>query len=269
MNPYLVFDYPTLNVLNNVTASTCKSISYEPIWVKNGKCTDKHPQNFDLSKDKLYIVGVGNIDGIVFPETINSYDELPPEPNCEYNSLELLNSVYKLGFFYDTHNLDNQIECTIDWCAKYGFPFFGNNGFEGGDITTCYKDTGKIGFNFLVFKKNVQTLTHTIAISHQNESFFTNILNTAMLQMRPQYKFKENKLICEMGFNTLISLAFFQLACAYMTPSGSNIKCCKQCNIKFISDNPLKEYCEKHSPQSHYAQKQRMKAKQNKAPGTS
>lgn len=269
MNPYLLFNYPTLNLMENITASTCKAISYKPIWVKNGKCTNKCPNNFDLYRDKIYIIGDGDINGIIFPDSIKTYDDLPPEPNCKYNSLELINSIYELAKFFVDGNINKQIKSVIKWCEKFGFPFFGDDSIEFGDITTCYKDTGKIGFNFLKFKRDIQILVHaTYLSSGDDKTAFINMLNTAILKMKPQYKYIENELVCEMGFSTLISLAFYQLACVHMTPLSNTIKRCKQCDTMFVSNNPQKEYCQKHSPQSHYAQKQRIRAKTDKAPGT-
>lgn len=35
----------------------------------------------------------------------------------------------------------------------------------------------------------------------------------------------------------------------------------KQCGKVFVSSNPKKEYCDKHTPQSYYAMKKRLKNK--------
>lgn len=80
------------NLIDTVKAATCKAIAYKAVRVKDGKCTNMCPSNFDLIKDRIYIVG---IDGVIFSK-IQNYNELPPAPNCEYDSVEILESLFPL-----------------------------------------------------------------------------------------------------------------------------------------------------------------------------
>lgn len=264
------------NLIDTVKAATCKAIAYKSIWVKDGKCTNTRPANFDLIKDRIYIVGIRGIDGIIFPK-IQNYNELPPAPNCEYDSAEILESLFPLIHCMETKKLDQQINAVIKWCEKYGFPFFGDNGFWSGDISTCYRDTGCAGFNFMTFFRDLHYLNGVFTEMFRGslrENFIADALNISMLQKTQKYTFVSHKLVCEIGFTTLISLAYYQLVYILMLPIRTDIKQCKQCGAFFITDNLQKSYCPKHSPQSHYAQKQRLKKKQTiannvqKAPDT-
>ncbi len=257
-------------VISNINrAFTCKTESYKVVWVKEGRCSNKQLSGFDFMKDKVYIIGTGKT---IFPEN-KTYDEIEIEPNYEYCSNELLYSLFPLIFIFETSSIQKQIKETLNWCKQYGFPFIGDSGFYGGNLETCYKDTGHIGFNFMILKKDLLALGCFSQKLHKMkyqsgitniESDIANILNISMLNMQQQYTFIDHKLTLETGFTNLISLAYHQLAFILMTPQGASIKKCKQCGAIFISQNSKKEYCPKHSPQSHYAQKKRMK----KAPDT-
>lgn len=251
-----------INLTETVKASTCKAVAYKAVWVVNGKCLDKRPVNFDLIQNKIYIVGVGGIEGIIFPK-IKDFKDLPPEPNYEYNSVEILDSLLSLAHCIKTKQLDKQIDATIKWCEKFGFPFFGNDGFGCGDISTCYKDTGKVGFNYMTLFHDLNHLSYVmteILCCHQEDAVL-DALKISMLKKQEKYLFINHNLTCEIGFKTLISLAYYQLSYILMLPNGAEVKHCKQCGAILITTNTKKLYCSKHSPQSHYAQKQRLKNK--------
>lgn len=245
-------------------AFTCKTESYKAVWVKEGRCSSKQPSGFDFIEDKIYIIGTGKT---VFPEN-KPYDEIEIEPNYEYGSNELLYSLFPLIFIFETSSIQKQIKETLNWCEKYGFPFIGDSGFYGGNLETCYKETGHIGFNLMVLKRDLLTLRWFVNKIYKTkcasgpaniESDIADILNISRLNVRQHYTFVNHQLTLETGFTDLISLAYHQLAFILMAPSGASIKKCKQCGAIFVTDNSKKEYCPKHSPQSHYAQKRRMK----------
>lgn len=255
-------DFIAISNINK--AFTCKTESYKAVWVKGGRCSSKQPSGFDFMKDKVYIIGTGKT---IFPEN-KTYDDIEIEPNYEYYSNELLYSLFPLIFVFEASSIQKQIKETLNWCKKYGFPFIGDSGFYGGNLGTCYKETGHIGFNLMVLKRDLLTLRCFVQKIYRmkNESGTANIesdisgiLNISMLNMRQHYTFVNHQLTLETGFTDLISLAYYQLAFILMAPRGASIKKCKQCGAIFVSNNSKKEYCPKHSPQSHYAQKRRMK----------
>lgn len=248
-----------VSLTEKVKATTCKANAYKAIWVKNGKCIYQKPKDFDFINDQLYIISDNGLDGIVFPK-VEKYEDLPPGPNVEYSSVELLDSLFPLLHSFRTKDLTHQITDTIKWCQKYGFPFFGDNGFWCGDIASCYKNTGEIGFNFKVFFNDILHLGNTITESlnwDKREDIITEALNISTLQRQQNYVFVNHELMCETKFNTLISLAYYQLAFLLMNPNGAITKQCEQCGAIFLTTDYRKKYCSKHSPQSHYAQKRR------------
>lgn len=254
-----------ISLTDKVKATTCKANAYKAIWVKNGKCTYKKPKNFDFIKDQLYIISANGLDGIVFPQ-VEKYEDLPPKPNVEYCSVELLDSLFPLIHSFKTKDLIHQIADTIKWCQKYGFPFLGDNGFWCGDITSCYRNTGEIGFNFKVFFQDILHLNNIITKSlnwNKKEDIVTEALNISTLQRQQKYVFVNHELRCETEFNTLISLAYYQLGFLLMNPKGAMTKQCEQCGAIFLTTDYRKKYCSKHSPQSHYAQKKRLSQKAN------
>ncbi|MBS6395848.1 MAG: hypothetical protein KH452_01670 [Clostridiales bacterium] len=254
-----------ISLTDKVKATTCKASIYKAIWIKNGKCTYKKPKNFDFIKDQLYIISGNGLDGIVFPK-VEKFEHLPPEPNVEYGSVELLDSLFPLIHSFRTKDLTHQIADTIKWCQKYGFPFFGDNGFLCGDIASCYKSTREIGFNFKVFFHDILHLGNIITESlnwYKKEELITEALNISTLQRQQTYVFVNHELMCETRFNTLIALAYYQLGCLLMNPNGAMTKQCEQCGAIFLTTDYRKKYCLKHSPQSYYAQKKRSEKASN------
>ena len=251
-----------ISLTGRVKATTCKASGYKAVWVKNGKCTYQRPKNFDFIKDQLYIISDNGLDGIVFPK-VEKYEDLPPEPNVEYSSAKLLDSLFPLAHSFKTKDLIHQIADTIKWCQEYGFPFFGDNGFGCGDIASCFKNTGEIGFNFKIFFRDILHFNDIIIKSlswDKKEDVIVDALNISTLQRQQKYVFINHELICETRFSTLISLAYYQLGFLLMNPNGAITKQCEQCGAIFLTNDYRKKYCSKHSPQSHYAQKRRKKA---------
>ncbi|MCI9147817.1 MAG: hypothetical protein HFG73_06070 [Hungatella sp.] len=285
MSGYMFKNGNLIIASEKVLASTCKMEGYKPLWVKDGVISEKCPKHFDFFLDDLYIVGTGEI---IFPK-VESLQDLPPYPNKEYDSRELFDSFISLKHSFDGKKYEHQINKTIKWCEKFGFPFFGNNGLYCGEIGTCYKSTQKIGFHFRTFLMDVYHLydsfekacltdselsigqttqqknPYSIPLSKNIEHAITSSLNIAMLQRKQKYVYNNHKLICETGFETLISLAYYQFAILLLSPKGMSARRCEYCGALFATDNRKRKYCECCYPQKRYSQKTRI---QKKAPDT-
>lgn len=262
--------------------------SYKTLWIKNGIVTKSRPSNFDFLKDSLFIIGCGNI---IFPHDCTNLHNLPPDPNMQYDSRELFDSLINLcNQFNKAETLEKQLKKAIKWCEKFGLPFFGDNGLYCGSISTCIKITGEpIGFNFKTFFHDVHALYDTfykacyidveLQINDKAETIETlnvdlseddkmrilqnkkdaicSSLNIAMLQKQQRYIFSGDTLVCETGFKTLLSLAYHQLAILLLSPKGMSAKRCKQCGALFATTNNKKDFCSIHSPQSFYSMRKR------------
>lgn len=237
-----IFPLPyTVNVL------TYKTNTYKVYWIKNGKCSDSEPENFNIKTDKIYIVAELTTQGkkAFLKEYCINWDTITPLSNSLENlSRDILNKHYS-----------EQISLIIQWCQEFGVPFFGNNGLVPGDVQTCYKATKHIGFNFSCFIDDLMRI-------HKGWRLNSQLLSLAALHKKEHFSTADYDSALEIAvyFDNLISFICYARGSIY-TLESIFTKQCKQCGKVFVSSNPKKEYCDKHTPQSYYAMKKRLKNK--------
>lgn len=237
-----IFPLPyTVNVL------TYKTNMYKVYWIKNGKCLDSEPENFNIKTDKIYIVAELTTQGknAFLKEYCINWDTITHLSNSLENlSRDILNKHYS-----------EQISLIIQWCQEFGVPFLGNNGLVPGDVQTCYKATKHIGFNFSCFIDDLMRI-------HKGWQLNSQLLSLAALHKKEHFSTADYDSALEIAvyFDNLISFICYARGSIY-TLESIFTKQCKQCGKVFVSSNPKKEYCDKHTPQSYYAMKKRLKNK--------
>lgn len=220
---------------------------YKVYWIKNGKCLDSEPENFNIKTDKIYIVAELTTQGknAFLKEYCINWDTITHLSNSLENlSRDILNKHYS-----------EQISLIIQWCQEFGVPFLGNNGLVPGDVQTCYKATKHIGFNFSCFIDDLMRI-------HKGWQLNSQLLSLAALHKKEHFSTADYDSALEIAvyFDNLISFICYARGSIY-TLESIFTKQCKQCGKVFVSSNPKKEYCDKHTPQSYYAMKKRLKNK--------